>query len=125
MGRSKKPGAPGKTTIPPEVVFSVTTRLLAVFHESGFDTDYYLFVVPQQCYLYVETREMPTGCSLPVPPITKGSTTHKPLGRLKYVGTTEDWVCQPYSWADEFWNDQGTERGCPEDLMSGMLLKLA
>ena len=57
MGRRKKPGTPGKTTIPAGIVSNVTDRLVAVFRERGYHHDYRLFIIPQQGYLYVEVEE--------------------------------------------------------------------
>ena len=48
MGHAKKPGTPGRTTIPPEVVSKVTARLLRQFRKFHYDFDYQLFVIPQQ-----------------------------------------------------------------------------
>ncbi len=125
MGRSKKPGAPGKTTVPPEIVASVTARLLAVFRERGYDTDHDLFIVPQQCFLYVEAQRKLFGSRSPAPPVTTSSTAHKPLGRLKYLGNAEEWEWQPYLWTDEFWTTAVSSEGRPStDARDAMLLKL-
>jgi hypothetical protein len=121
MAHSKKPGAPGRTTIPPGIVSSVTKQCLELFEKLGYDEDYHLFVVPQQCYLYVEARPKRADDSDPPSPVTRSSTTHKPLGRLKYLGDANAWEYQPYLWADEWWDEGHVERGTPEQLFLGIL----
>jgi hypothetical protein len=123
MGRARKPGTPGKTTIPPEVVSRVTERLVAHFRKFGYDEEYHFFVVPQQCYLYLEVRRKREDDTGPPPPITKGSTTHKPLGRLKFLGGVRTWEHHPYLWSDEWWDERGGERGSPEYLLLGALVE--
>ena len=61
MRHSRKPGSPGKTTIPLRIVSAVTRRLLATFRRLGYDIDHDLFVIPQQCFLYVEVKGRPFG----------------------------------------------------------------
>jgi len=122
MGHSKKPGTPGRTTIPAEIVTATTKRLLAVFTKRKFDLDHDLFVVPQQCYLYVEVQRRPYDAKGARPPITTSSTTHIPLGRLKFLGDAKKWEYQPYRWSDEFWDEGQAERGTPGDLMLAMLV---
>ena len=122
MGHSKKPGAPGRTTIPPAIVASVTARLCAAFTETGFDSDYDTFIIAKQCYLYVEVKRRRRGEPTPRPPLTRSSTTHHPLGRLKFIGRADEWVYQPYRWSDECWDEGANERGTPEFLMESMIL---
>lgn len=43
-----KPGAPGRTTIPPEVVAEVTRKLVAEFRKMGYAQYHRFFVVPQR-----------------------------------------------------------------------------
>ena len=117
MGRSRKPGTPGRRTIPPEIVSDVTRRLVATFRRFGYDVVYDLFVIPQQCYLYVEVKRREPGSAGPRPPITRSSTTHLPLGRLKYLCDGGKWEFHPYTWSDETWDERSVERGSPEDLM--------
>jgi len=95
VGHARKPGAPGRTTIPPEVVARATERLLREFRKRRYDDDYHLFIVPQQCYLYLEVRWKREDDDDPNPPVTKSSTTHKPLGRLKYLGQMRKWEFHP------------------------------
>lgn len=123
MGRRKKPGAPGKTTIPPEIVTSVTQRLASTFKKHGYHRDHHLFIVPQQCYLYVEVERKPLFKRVPSLPITLSSTTHIPLGRLRYLGSAEEWEHQPYRWSDECWVEEEMERGTPEGLMLSMVVE--
>ena len=117
MGRRKKPGTPGKTTIPPDIVSRVTRRLVAEFTKRGYHMDHNLFVVPQQCYLYFEVERKEFGSLGPQPPINRGSTTHFPLGRLKFLGSAKEWEYQPYRYSDEYWDERDVEIGTPEDLI--------
>lgn len=106
MGRRKKPGTPGKTTIPAEIVSRVTRRLVAEFTKREYHLDHNLFVVPQQCYLYLEVERKEFGTLRPRPLIHRSSTTHIPLGRLKF-------------------DDRDVEIGTPEDLiLSGIVKRL-
>lgn len=50
MSHRKKPGAPGRTTIPAEVVAEVTGRLLAEFRKMGYARYHRLFVVSPLIY---------------------------------------------------------------------------
>lgn len=122
MGHRKKPGTPGKTTIPSRIVVSVTERLWAGFTQRKYHLEHRLFIIPQQCYLYVEVQRKKLGSIEPQPPITRSSTTHIPLGRLKFMGTADRWQYQPYRCSDECWDDRGTELGPPEDLMLSMVV---
>jgi len=122
VGRRIKPGTPGKTTIPPKIVSSVTECLWTEFTKREYHLDHHLFIIPQQGYLYVEVKRKEFGSPEPQPPITQSSTTHLPLGRLKFMGTAAQWEYQPYRYSDETWDDRGTERGTPEDLMLSMIV---
>ncbi|MBI4564835.1 MAG: hypothetical protein HY716_09115 [Planctomycetes bacterium] len=122
MGHRKKPGTPGKTTIPAEVVASVTKRLLDVFTGREYHLDHHIFIIPQQCYLYVEVERKEFGSRGRRPPITRSSTTHIPLGRLKFMDRSDRWEYQPYRFSDEYWDDSDTEKGAPEDLMLSMIV---
>ena len=84
---------------------------------------YHLFIVPQQCYLYLEVARKEFGERGPRPPINLSSTTHAPLGRLKFMGNAEKWEYQPYRWSDEYWDDRDVELGTPEDLMLSMIVE--
>ncbi|MBI4229991.1 MAG: hypothetical protein HY608_04065 [Planctomycetes bacterium] len=123
MGHRKKPGAPGKTTIPSEIVASVTERLASMFRKMDFEFDHHLFVVPQQCYLYmeVERKRFPHNDRPRTLPIGKGSTTHRPLGRLKFMGRPDKWAYQPYIWSDECWEEHDGHTGTAEDHMMEIL----
>ena len=123
MGHARKPGTPGRTTIPPDVVSRVTERLLREFTKFHYDDDYHLFIIPQQCYLYLEARWKREEDDDPHPPVTKSSTTHKPLGRLKYLGQMRKWEFHPYRWSDEWWDHKSTETGSPEFLLLGTLIE--
>jgi len=125
VGRRKKPGSPGKTTIAPEIVSRVTRRLVAEFTKRGYHADHNLFVVPQQCYLYLEVQRKEFGALGPRPPIHRSSTTHIPLGRLKFLGGAAEWEYQPYRYSDEYWDDRDVQIGTPEDLiLSGIVERL-
>ena len=123
MGHRKKPGAPVRTTIPAEIVSSVTRRLLAEFTKRRYHMDHHLFVVAQQCYLYLEVERKEFGTPRSRPPVNRSSTTHIPLGRLKFMGTAQRWEYQPYRYSDEYWDDRDTEQGTPEDLMLSMIVE--
>ena len=122
MGRSRKPGTPGKTTIPAGIVAAVTKCLLAAFRKRGYEIDHHFFIIPQQCYLYVEVERKEFGTRGARPPITRSSTTHIPLGRLKFMETADRWEYQPYRYSDECWDERETEVGSPEDLMLSMVV---
>ena len=121
MGRSRKPGTPGRTTIPPKVTSDVTGRLVATFRRFGSCGVFDLFVIPQQCYLYVEVKRRVPGSAGTRPPIPRSSTTHIPLGRLKYIDQGRDeaerWELQTTLWSDETWDERSVVRGSPENLM--------
>lgn len=105
------------------IVASVTARLLAEFKRRRFHMDHHVFVVPQQCYLYVEVKRKKWGSRETRPPIDRGSTTPIPRGRLKFLGTTEKWELQPYRFSDEYWDHREVEIGAPEDLMLSMIVE--
>ncbi len=123
VGRRKKPGTPGKTTIPADIVREATQRLVSTFRKWGYEVDHHLFVVPQQDFLYIEVKRKEFGSGEPGPPITQGSTTHMPLGRLKFLGSADKWEHQPYRYGDECWDARDTETGSPEDLMLSMVVQ--
>jgi hypothetical protein len=125
VGRRKKPGTPGKTTIPPAIVSFVTRRLVAEFTKRGYHLDHHLFVVLQQCFLYLEVERKEFGTLGPRPPVNRSSTIHIPLGRLKFLGSAAKWEYQPYRYADECWDDREAEIGTPEELiLSGVVERL-
>ena len=129
MSRRKKPGTPGLTTIPREIVSAVTKRIQADFKKRGCDDYLYVFVVAQQCYLYVETRDRPRNLSggppPPKPRVTTSSTTHTPLGRLKFLGSAERWEFHPYKWSDELWDDEECfQVGTLDDMLAAMLSRV-
>ncbi len=122
MGRSKKPGTSGKTTIPPEIVYSGTRQLLGEFKKRGYHMDHHLFIVPQQGYLYVEVEGKEFGSRGPRPPITRSSTVHIPLGPLRFMGSAERWEFQPYRYSDECWDEREIEQGTPAELLLSMVV---
>jgi len=85
--------------------------------------DHHLFIVPQQGFLYLEVERKEFGARGPRPPIDRSSTTHLPLGRLKFLGSPESWEFQPYRYSDEYWDHRDTEIGTPEDLMLSMIVE--
>ena len=102
MSRRKKPGTPGKTTVPREVVSAVTKYVQAEFKKRGFADYLDVFVVAQQCFIYVETGGKvhdAFGRPLAKPRVNTSSTAHTPLGRLKYVGSAERWELHPSAGA--------------------------
>lgn len=121
MSRWRKPGAPGRTTIPSDVVAKATRTITAEFKALGFWTTHNLFVA-RQCYLYVEVSERWDDAA-PRPPVTKDSTTHYPLGRLRFTGDADAWEFQPYLWSDECWDDQDVEDGSVRELAGSMITR--
>ena len=118
----RKPGTPGKTTIPLEIVSSVTERLSAAFTRHGYHRLFKLFVVSQQGYLYVEAEWRALRARTPRRR-TKGSSARRmPLGRLRFLGTPDRWEYQPYRYSDEYWDNRSTEVGTPEELLLSMVL---
>jgi hypothetical protein len=129
MGRRKKPGTPGKKTIPREIVSAVTKRIQSEFKRRGCDDYLDVFVIAQQCYIYVEThpkqRDLFGGPPPPKPRVTTSSTTHHPRGRLRYLGNAERWELQPYRWSDELWDDEeGLEFGTLDELLDSILFRV-
>ena len=122
VGHRRKPGTPGKTTIPAEIVGAVTERLTAAFARHGYDVDYDLFVIPQQRYLYVEVERRESGARTARPPINRSSMMHLPLGRLRFLGSAERWEHQPYRYSDEYWDRRSREVGTPEELLLSMVV---
>jgi hypothetical protein len=121
MARAKKPGTPGKTTIPREVVKATTQRLKKAFKTTGEAVASDLVVVAQQHYLYLEAVERP----IEIMPgmvearfAKKGGARRTPLGRMVWTGNAENWMLQLYKWSDEWWDeDNEAERpgGTPEE----------
>ena len=123
MARRRKPGTPGRTTIPPDVVSSVTTRLQEEFAKRGFREDYDLFIIAQQSYLYIEVVRHPFGCGPECTPASLPSPSSRaPLGRLRQVEGSE-WEHHPYRWADEDWDDKDTDRGTPEEVLARSMVE--
>ena len=121
MARRRKPGTPGRTTIPPEVVKSVTKRPNATFKKFGDAQFEKLEVVAQQHYLYLETRPRPREI-LPglvdARLIGKQRPPAKPLGRMVWTGDVKHWRLELYKWSDEWWderNDASCIGGTPEE----------
>lgn len=71
----------------------------------------------------MEDQRKDFGSSEPEPPITRSSTMHIPLGRLKFLGTADKWQDQPYRYSDECWDAREKELGTPEDLMLSMVVE--
>jgi hypothetical protein len=115
VGRAKKPGMPGKTTIPRETVSQIAQKLRSTFNRFQFHHEFHFVVVPQQCYLYLEVAPVRDGHPAPSP--DKGSTTHKPLGRLMYLGTPSEWEYQPYRRSNGGWDARNCERGTASQLL--------
>ena len=121
MARRRKPGTPGKTTIPPGLVASVTARLHAEFEKLGFDQDYDLFIVPQQSYLYVEAVRHPLKCGPDCVPVSPPSI-RTPLGRIRCT-SRDDWEHHPYRWSVEEWDDRDRVRGTQEKLIKRVVIE--
>ena len=121
MARAKKPGTPGKTRIPPDVVKDVTRRLKRAFRQTAEALSAELVVTAQQHYLYLETAERPVEIlpGLIAARFGKGKgQPRKPLGRMVWNGDPEEWCLELYKWSDECWdtaNDAGTSSGTPEE----------
>ncbi len=121
MARAKKPGTPGKTTIPAEVVKDATRRIRKEYEGTGGAAIADLEVIAQQRYLYFETIERPRAI---LPGLIaarfgqKRGTRRTPLGRAAWTGDPELWNLQLYKWSDECWdehNDACTIGGTPEE----------
>lgn len=128
MGRRRKAGTTGKTTIPKEVVKATTRRLKKAFRGTGDAVIADLAVVAQQHYLYLETVERPQEI---MPGLIaarfgkKGGARCTPLGRLVWSGDPEQWSLELYKWSDECWdqdNKAGTVGGTPEECMTKAVL---
>lgn len=123
MSRARKPGTPGKTTIPQDVVEATAGRLMKAFAENGAAIGADLSVTAQQEYLYLETVERPaqdaSGIGKPRYGKARGPR-RRPLGRMVWTGQTERWELQAYLWAEECWdtkNKLGSYGGTPEECM--------
>ena len=128
MARARKPGTPGKTTIPAEAVREATRRLKKAFTQTGYSAHERLEVIAQQGYLYIETVELPVEV---YPGLVdarfakKGGARRTPLGRLVWTGDPERWCFQLYKWSDECWdeeNEAGTGSGTPEECLAQAVL---
>lgn len=119
----RKPGTPGKTTIPRDVVRSVTRRLKAAYKKSGEAEWSELQVVAQQHYLYLETRRQPMEVFLGLVPLAEARGRPKPaapLGRMVWTGDEKRWGFQLYKWSDEIWDERNEGDCCggtPEECM--------
>ncbi|NLX13799.1 MAG: hypothetical protein GXY44_09130 [Phycisphaerales bacterium] len=120
MARSRKPGTPGKTRIPKDIVKAVTQRLKKAFRKSDRAQVVDLSITAQQHYLYLETVEKPVEI---LPGLISARFAKRsaacpvPLGRMVWTGDPESWYLQLYKWSDECWdedNDAGTDGGTPE-----------
>jgi len=123
MTRARKPGTPGKTTIPKEAVLEARRRLKKAFVQTENSEYQRLEVIAQQHYLYLETVELPIEV---FPGLVDarfaryGGACRAPLGRLVWTGDPERWCLQLYKWSDECWdeeNEAGTGGGTPEDCL--------
>jgi len=128
MARAKKPGAPGRTTIPKDVVKETISRLKKAFKKTDQAELADLVLVAQQHYLYLETIERPMeimpGLILARFGKSKGPP-RTPLGRMVWTGDPKDWCLQLYKWSDECWdedNDAGTDGGTPEQCIEEAVL---
>ena len=121
MARRKKPGAPGKTKIPLDIVRTVGKRLKQAYKREA-DGEYSdLVVTAQQHFLYLETVERPRQI---IPGLVearfakRGGAPRTPLGRIVWTGDPETWRLQLYKWSNECWdeeNDAMTNGGTPEE----------
>jgi hypothetical protein len=120
MARAKKPGTPGKTTIPKDVVKETVHRLKKVFKKENQAEFADLVVIAQQHYLYLETEERPVEIlpGLISARFGKGKGVPRtPLGRMVWTGDPKQWCLQLYKWSDEYWdvdNEAWTAGGTPE-----------
>ena len=118
MARARKPGTPGKTKIPADVVRAARKRLLRAFRETDEEEFCDLKVIAQQHFLYLETVERPHEV-LPglIDARFAKQQRRTPLGRMIWAGDPERWRLELYKWSDECWderNDAGTVGGTPE-----------
>ena len=123
MAHRRKPGTPGKTAIPRDVVKTVMRRLQNAFKDT-IDADLYdLFVIAQQHYLYLETTDRPHELMpgfVDSRYLSKRPLPRKPLARMVWTGDPEKWHLQLYKWSDERWdedNEAMTAGGTPEECM--------
>ncbi len=121
MGHRKKPGTPGKTTIPAEVVSWAIELLREAFARQG-DDDYALFVVPQQGFLYVEIERREFLDAGRVAVRSSTASTRTPMGRFRFV-TKDEWIYEPYLWSDECWEERDTERGELAEMMPSAIVR--
>lgn len=121
MARARKPGAPGRTKIPKDVVTATTKRLKKAFAGTGEALGADLVVVAQQHYLYLETVEKPAEIVPGLIPArfgNRGGRRRALLGRMVWNGDEERWGLELYKWSDECWdedNEAGTCGGTPEE----------
>ncbi len=121
MARARKPGTPGRTKIPGDVVKATTQRLKAAFKETGDGEFADLAVIAQQHYLYLESVERPREIMPGLINARFGKARgprRTPLGRMVWTGDPERWRLELYKWSDERWdeeNDAGTVGGTPEE----------
>ena len=120
MAPARKPGAPGRTKIPKDVVCATTRRLRKAFAGTSEALGADLAVVAQQHYLYLETVEKPAQIVPGLIPARfgkRGGRRRTPMGRMVWVGEAERWGLELYKWSDECWdedNEAGTHGGTPE-----------
>ena len=121
MARRKKPGAPGKTKIPLDVVRTVSKRLKKAYSNEPDGGHSALVLTAQQHFLYLETVEKPRQI-LPglveARFLNRGGVRRTPLGRMVWTGDPDTWRLQLYKWSDECWdeeNDAWTNGGTPEE----------
>ncbi len=128
MPRAKKPGTPGTTIIPKEVVREATRRLENAFRRTEDAEHQRLEVIAQQRFLYLEIVERPVEV---LPGLVearfakKGGARRRTLGRLVWTGDPERWHLELYKWSDECWdeeNEAGTGCGTPEDCLARSVL---
>ncbi len=128
MGRARKPGTRGKTTIPPEVVKAVTKRLRDAFNASPEVEVSGLELMAQQHYLYLETRDRPQEILAGLVEarlVRKRRRPAVPLGRMVWTGDAERWHLELYKWSDDWWdeeNDASTAGGTPEECLAEAVL---
>ncbi|MBN1489919.1 MAG: hypothetical protein JXA69_08380 [Phycisphaerae bacterium] len=128
MARARKPGTPGRTTIPRDAVKETTRRLTKSFKQTAEAELASLAVIAQQAYLYLETMERPFEV---MPGLVaarfakKGGARRTPLGRMVWTGNPEIWHLQLFKWSDECWdteNEAGCTGGTPEECLAEALL---
>ncbi len=113
MTRARKPGTPGKTTIPKEAVREATRRLKKAFGQTGNAGCRRLEIIAQQHHLYLETDELPVEV---FPGLVdsrfarQGGARRAPLGRLVWTGAQRGGACSSTSGRTSV----GTRRTRPE-----------